>query len=139
MNRINYEINNIKKEKPDYYFIYHIPDNYYKKDNKNTSICFHLIKEFFDITIILEKNYPFTPPHILFNYKSLPHIYLNNECLYCNSLLCSSSYYPGIKIVQLINDLEILINNNYKQEAKKSIIYFKLLPNEIKNKILSFI
>lgn len=141
MNRIKHEIELIKKEKSDYHFIYYIPPNY-NSINQNINITFHLIKEFFDIMIIIEKKYPFVPPTILFNYKSLPHIYINDynfECLKCNSYLCSNNWYPAIKIVQLIDDVEKLIGAKYKKNASYGLEYFKNIPKDIKKNIISFV
>lgn len=139
MNRIKHEIELIKKEKSDYHFIYSIPPNY-NSISQNINIIFHLFKEFFDILIILDKSYPYIAPQILFNYKSLPHIYINNnnDCLYCSSYLCSNNWYPGIKIVHLIDDVEKLIGAYYIKKAIFGLKYIKL-PKDIKENIISFI
>jgi ubiquitin-protein ligase len=138
--RIQYEIEMIKKERPDYFLIYNIPYNY------NNSITFHLIKEFFDVIIIFEKSYPFTPPKLLFNYEPLPHIYnKGSECLNCTSLLCSNNWLPVVKVYDLLKDLDILINAYYREKASKSLKevkelkYFNNLPYDIIEKIISFV
>lgn len=76
-----------------------------------------------DITIFYKKNYPFSPPSkILLNNSNIFQVYRNimdnnkdiiNNCLCCESLLCSSKW----NVINILEDIlkEIIKVIDYKQ------------------------
>lgn len=92
---------------------------------------------------IIENNYPFHPPCILYNnkpYSNLLNLQSNRfgdysqklykkKCLCCTSLICKNNWSPAINLGMIIED----INKNRKY--KRNIIY-AILIDQIKGKYL---
>jgi len=117
-----------------------------KIDKFNDVDYFIEFKNLFDnkyYKFIVSNNYPFNPPKIFINGKSIMFFhqvsnvefsrslkkYTGVECFCCESILCSNNWAPSFTFTSILNDI-----NRYK-DARRQIIV-RIIIDVIKRKYL---